>query len=65
MEDVLKPPHIHTYVELKQKAIESTQSYVLINNIIRNYNPNVGAFCGGVFREFQTQNTEQKCPFFW
>jgi len=64
MEDVLKPLHIYTYTELKQKAIESTRSHVLINNMIRNCNPNAEGFCGGAFRGFQTQNIGQKYPFF-
>jgi hypothetical protein len=34
MEEVFKPPHVMTYQEIKQKAIDCTQSRVLLDNIL-------------------------------
>jgi hypothetical protein len=34
MEDIFKPPHVTTYQEIKQKAIDCTRSKVLLENII-------------------------------
>jgi len=51
MEDVLKPPHVHDYQGIKQKAIESTRSCLLIDQIIKSQAPggNNSGFRGGVF----------------
>jgi hypothetical protein len=34
MEEVFKPPHMTMYQEIKQKAIDCTQSWVLLDNIL-------------------------------
>jgi hypothetical protein len=39
MEDVLKPPHTQGYHAIKQKAIECTQSRVLLDNILKARQP--------------------------
>jgi hypothetical protein len=36
MEDIFKPPHITTYQEIKQKAIECTWLRVLLDNILQS-----------------------------
>jgi hypothetical protein len=38
MEEVFKPPHVTTYQEIKQKAIDCTQSQVLLENILHARN---------------------------
>jgi hypothetical protein len=38
MEEVFKPPHVMTYQEIKQKAIDCTQSRVLLDNILHAWN---------------------------
>jgi hypothetical protein len=39
MEDILKPPHAQGYHVIKQKAIECTQSRVLLDNILKARQP--------------------------
>jgi hypothetical protein len=53
MEEVLKPPHVQTYHNIKQKAIKCTRSKVLLENILWAWNPSRRGFQGGAFRGFQ------------
>jgi hypothetical protein len=32
--DVLKPPFVHTYDDIKTRAVQSTQSHILLNIIL-------------------------------
>jgi hypothetical protein len=63
MEDVLKPLHAQGYHAIKQKAIECTQSRVLISDILKVRQPGGQGFQGGVFRGFQ-RGQRQRQPFF-
>jgi hypothetical protein len=63
MEDVFKPPHVTTYQEIKQKAIECTQSRVLLDNILWAWNPGGQGFQGGAFWGFQWGSALRQ-PFF-
>jgi ATP sulfurylase len=49
MEDVLKPPHVMTYQEVKQKAIECMRSQVLLEQILKARQPRGCGFQGGAF----------------
>jgi hypothetical protein len=53
MEDVLKPPHMVTYQEVKQKAIKCTRSQVLLEQILKARQPGRRGFQGGAFQGFQ------------
>jgi len=66
MEDVLKPPYIHNYQEIKQKVIKSTRSHLFINQIIWSCNPGGGnsGFHRGAFREFWNNAQGQRHPLF-
>jgi len=50
--DVLKPPHVHGYPAMKEQAIESTRSRVMIESILGprgrgpSSNPSRGLFQG-------------------
>jgi hypothetical protein len=63
MEDVLKPPHAQGYHVIKQKAIECTQSRVLLDNILRARQPGGRGFQGGAFWGFQHRGMQRQ-PFF-
>jgi hypothetical protein len=39
MEDILKPSHVQGYHAIKQKAIECTQSRLLISDILKAQQP--------------------------
>jgi hypothetical protein len=53
MEDVLKPPHVQGYHAIKQKAIEYTQSRLLISDILKAWQLGGQGFQGGAFQGFQ------------
>jgi hypothetical protein len=63
MEEVLKPLHIMTYQEVKQKAINCTWSRVLLDNILRAQQPGGRGFQGGAFQGFQQWSLLRQ-PFF-
>jgi hypothetical protein len=52
MEEVFKPPHVTTYQEIKQKAINCTQSRVLLDNILWSRNQGGQGFQGNMFQGF-------------
>jgi len=62
LKEVLTSPTPQTYVKLKEKAISSTRSKVLINNILRARNPNrgTGGFNRGVFNTFPRPSNFQR-----
>jgi hypothetical protein len=49
MEEVFKPPHMMMYQEIKQKAINCTQSRVLLDNILQSQNSGGQGFQGNAF----------------
>jgi hypothetical protein len=53
MEDILRPSHVMTYQEVKQKAIECTRSQVLLEQILKAWQPGGRGFQGGAFWGFQ------------
>jgi hypothetical protein len=65
MEDVLKPPHEATYQDIKQKAIKCTRLRVLLDNILKAWNPGGRGFQGGAFWGFQQGNNTHQSFFSW
>jgi hypothetical protein len=63
MKEVFKPPHVTMYQEIKQKAIDCTQSRVLLDNILWSQNSRGQGFQGNAFQGFQQGNGQQQ-PFF-
>jgi Retrotransposon gag protein/Zinc knuckle len=74
LEDVLKPPFVHGYPAIKERAIQSTKSKQMIESIVgRRPNqggttggfqrPNNPGFRGGAFRNFQGNFQNQRRPF--
>jgi hypothetical protein len=61
MEDVLKLPQ--GYHTIKQKVIECTWSRVLLDNILKAWQPSRRGFSGNAFRGFQ-HGGAQRQPFF-
>jgi len=70
--DILKPPHVHGYAAIKERAIESTRSRVMIKSILgprgrgSGSNTSQGPFCGfwgGAFQPFYTPRGLPR-PFF-
>jgi len=62
LKEVLASPTPTTYIDLKDKAILSTRSKVLINNILQARNPNkgTGGFNSGVFNTFPRPSNFQR-----
>jgi len=62
LKEVLTSPTPQTYVKLKEKAISSTRSKVLINNILWAHNPNrgTGGFNQGIFNAFLQPSNFQR-----
>jgi hypothetical protein len=53
MEEVLKPPLVQGYHMVKQKAIKCTRLKVLIENILKAWQPGGRGMPGNAFRGFQ------------
>jgi len=67
LRDILASPTLTTYIDLKDKAISSTRSKVLINNILqaRNLNKGIGGFNCRVFNAFPRPSNFQRLQTFF
>jgi hypothetical protein len=63
MKEVFKPLHVTMYQEIKQKAIDCTQLWVLLDNILHARNQGNRGFQGNAFQGFQWGNAQRQ-PFF-